>query len=371
MKRLWQSLTEFLKLHRFWGTVLVLVAAFCLYWNVLAARRYVSEAHVVVDQVQGSAAFAMPEMASLPLLPHAPPPRDILLLRDYMLSADMLAKLDAQLRLRDHYTGSYDPFSRLLYKDIPFEWFLRHYRKRVSVEYDEQAGVLVVQAQAYAPETAHAIARAMVEEGGRFINELAQGIAREQIGFAMREVADASKRLAQSRQVLIAFQNRHGLVSPTGTIGEISAIVARLEGERSDLQARRGALEAYLTPTASDLVQINEQIRAVDKELHAQRARLAATNGKALNRVADEYDRLNTEAGFHQAVYQTAITALERARLDASRLQRKVSVLQRPTLPQYSMEPGRLYNTAVFVLGTLFIAGILHLLLAVIREHRD
>jgi len=362
------ALTVYLKRNRFWGTVLIFAIASTVYWNLLAARRYVSEAHVVVDQVQTTVA---PVLEVPSLVPTTSAPRDVLLLRDYILSADMLAKLDAKLGLREHYTGSYDPFSRLLYKGISFEWFLRHYRNRVSVEYDEHAGVLVIQAQAYTPAMAHGIAHMMVEEGERFINGLAQAIAREQIGFAMKEVADAAKRLAQARQALIAFQTKHGLVSPTGTIGEISAVIARLEGERSDLSARRGALEAYLMPTASDLVQINEQIQAIDRELHTQRARLAATGGKALNRVADEYDRLSIEAGFQQAVYQTAITALERARLDATRLQRKVSVLQTPTLPQYSMEPGRLYNTAVFVLGALFIAGILHLLLAVIREHRD
>lgn len=369
MKTWWTSLRLLLGRNLFWGTVLALIVVFTMYWNLLAARRYVSEAHVVVDQIQGPAMAVLPEVPSL--LPNASPPRDILLLRDYTLSADMLAKLEAKLQLRDHYSGSYDPFSRLLYRNIAFEWFLQHYRKRVSVEYDEQAGVLVVQAQAYTPEMAHDIARTMVEEGGRFINEMAQAIAREQIGFAMKEVAEAAKRLAQARQALIAFQNKHGLVSPPGAISEISAVIARLESERSDLQARRGALEAYLAPTAYDLVQVTEQIQAVEKELRSQRARLATGNGNALNRVADEYDRLTIEAGFQQAVYQTAVTALERTRLDASRLQRKVSILQQPTSPQYSMEPGRFYNTAVFALGTLFLAGIVYLLMAVIREHRD
>src|SRR5262249_26380638 len=154
----------------------------------------------------------------------------------------------------------------------------------------------------------------------------------------------------QAKQTLIAFQNQHGLVSPPGAIGEISAVTARLESERSDLQARRSALEAYLAPTAPDLVQINEQIRAVEKELRMQRARLAVASGNSLNRVADDYDRLTIEAGFQQTVYQTAVTALERARLDANRMQKKVSVLQAPTLPQYSMEPGRIYYTAVSVL---------------------
>src|SRR5690349_20586266 len=97
--------------------------------------------------------------AEIPMLtrPSSTAPRDFLLLRDYLLSADMLARLDEKLGLREHYSSSYDPFSRMLYKNQPLEWVLRHYRSRVSVEYDENNGVMVVQAQGYTPQMAHAI----------------------------------------------------------------------------------------------------------------------------------------------------------------------------------------------------------------------
>jgi len=363
------GLASYLRNRPFWLLAAALTVLFVLYWSVLAARRYVSEAHVVVDFVQGPAAAVL-ELPSL-ALPSATAPRDLLLLRDYLLSADMLAKLDAKLDLREHYSSTYDPFSRLLYKSAPLEWFLRHYRNRVSVEYDENNGVLVIQAQAYTPAMAHDIAHTMVEDGGRFINDLAQNLAREQVAYAEREVASSARRLTQARHTLLGFQNAHGLVSPGGTVADLSAVVARLEGELSDLQARRSALEAYLAPAAPDLVQVNEQIRAVDKQLRAQRARLASGGGNTLNRVAEEYDRLAFEANFQLTVYNSAITALERARIDAARTLKKVSVLQQPTMPQYSLEPGRFYYSTVFALGTLLLAGILQLLLAVIREHGD
>jgi capsular polysaccharide transport system permease protein len=367
LRALWPS-------SRAWQAALVLSLVFSLYWSALAARRYVSEAHVVVDVV-GSTQVSLPsgggDLASI--ISGQAPSRDILLLRDYMLSSDMLAKLDAKLDLRGHYASSYDPFSRMLYKSVPFEWFLAHYRSRVSVEYDELGGVLVVQAQAYTPKMAHAIGEALVGEGGRFINELAQKLAREQVLFAEREAGSASQRLAQSRQTLLTYQNSQGLVSPTGTVDAISAVVARLESELSDLQARRHALEAYLAPGASDLVQLREQIKAVQRQLSDQRARLASTagNGNTLNRVAEEYERLAFDATFHQMLYQTTISTLERARYDATRTLKKISVLQEPTRPEWSTEPGRLYYSTLFALGTLLLAGILQLLVSIIREHRD
>lgn len=364
-------LRDFLKRSPLWLAALALILVFALYWNLLAARRYVSEARVVIEQVQLPGLIAGPDLPALLSGTPSAPPRDLLLLRDYLLSADMLLKLDGLLHLRAHYSGSRDPFSRLLYEKGPFEWFHSHYRSRVHVEYDYNAGVLVVQAQAYTPKMAQDVARAMLEEGERFMNDLARKLAHEQVAFAEREVAASARFMAQSRQVLVAYQNRHGLVSPTGTVGDVSAVVARLEVERSDLEARRGALEAYLAPSAPDLVQVRGQIQAVDKQLRAQRARLASTGGNALNQVAEEYDRLSLDANFRFAVYNTAVTALERARMDATRLLKKVSVLQQPPLPERSTEPGRLYYSLLYILGTLLLTGILQLLIAVVREHRD
>jgi capsular polysaccharide transport system permease protein len=353
-----------------WLAAAVLIVLSTLYWGLFAANRYVSEAHVVVENVQSPAGSTVMDLSSV-LGGNSAAGKDMLLLRDYLLSADMLRALDAKLDLRTHYSSSYDVFSRMLYRKVSAEWFLRHYQSRVEVTYDDYAGLLVITAQAYTPAMAQAIAQSMVQEGERFMNELGHRLAREQVTFAEREVADANKRMLGARQAVMAYQNQHGLVSPTSTVENIAATTARLDGELSSMLARRHALEAYLAPNAPDLQQVNMQIRALEKQLDADRARLASLNGKPLNRLAEEFDRLALEAGFQQDVYKTAIAALERSRLDATRLLKKLSVVQQPTLPEYSVEPARLYSVTLYALVILLCAGIVQLLLTIIREHRD
>jgi capsular polysaccharide transport system permease protein len=352
-----------------WRVAAGFMALSILYWGLVAANRYVSESHIVVESLQTPPATTF-DLTSV--LGGTAQSKDILLLQDYLLSADMLRRLDEKLKLRDHYSSSYDLMSRMMRRDVSFEWFLRHYQSRVEAEYDEYSGILIIRAQAYTQDMAHAIGRALVEEGERFMNELAHRLAREQVAYAEREVVAVSQRMAQARQTLLAFQNKHGLVSPTGTVESLSAVAARLEGELSSLQTRRRALESYLTPSAPDLVEINAQVRALEQQLKAERARLAGANGKpTLNRVAEEYDRLLLEAFFQQDVYRTALAALERARIDANRTLKKLSVIQAPTLPDSSTEPARLYTIVAFLLGTIIVAGILQLLLDIVREHRD
>ena len=50
---------------------------------------------------------------------------------------------------------------------------------------------------------------------------------------------------------------------------------------------------------------------------------------------------------------------------------KKVAVLQSPFQPQYPVEPRRVYNTVVFILVALLIAGVMHLIAAIIRDHQD
>jgi capsular polysaccharide transport system permease protein len=359
---------EFFKRSPLWLAVAVFIALSTLYWGLFAARRYVSEAHVVVENIQSPG----PTLEFPSFLGGAPGSKDVLLLRDHLLSPDMLLALDQSLGLREHYSSSYDVLSRMLYRDVPLEWFLHHYQSRVEVLYDEYSGVLNIRAQAYTPQMAQAIARAMLEEGERFMNELGHRLAREQVAFAEREVGVSNQRVASARQALIAYQNRHGLVSPTATVESIAAVVARLEGELSSLKARRTASASYLAPGAPDLVTIDSQIGALQQQIKSERARLASSGGgAALNRVADEYERLLLDATFEQEVHRTALAALERARMDATRMLKKVSVLQRPALPEYSLEPARLYTITLFALGALMIAGIVQLIHTIIREHRD
>lgn len=341
-----------------------------LYWGVIASDRYVSHANVIVQRTDLAAGHSM-DFSSL--LGGVNGNRgDELLLRNYLLSADMLQKLDAKLGLRAHFSDSRrDPLSRMWSKDVPDEWFLQHYLSRVSVELDEYSGVLMIKAEAYEPHVARAIATMLVQEGERAMNEMAHQLARDQVAFVEKQVAQMAERFQQTRQALIRFQNQHGLVSPQHRAEQLSGVVERLQAQRTELQTRRSALLGYLEPHAAAVVEIDLQIGAIDKQVAQEQQRLTSTKGKALNSTVEEYQRLEMEAGFANDIYKTALVALEKGRVEATRNLKKVSVVQTPTLPEHPLEPRRIYNIIVSILVTLLLAGVVHLLAAIVRDHKD
>lgn len=376
-------MTDFLKKERFKGICrsilrmkILAIAIFAsllaiIYWAVIASDRYVSEAQVLIQRTDMASSQAL-DFTSLLSGGDGVSRSDQMLLRNRLLSLDMLQLLDKELGLREHYSShDHDILSRMFFRDASLEFFHRHFLSRVSVEYDEYAGVLVIQAQAYDPEMARKITSALVREGERFMNAMGHQLAAEQVSFLEKQVKQRGDHALDARQRMLAFQNAKGLISPQSAAENLAAVVNKLEAQLTELNARKAALLGYLAPSAPGVVEVDLQIQAVEKQIKAEQTRLTSAKGQSLNKTVEEYQRLEQEALFMQDAYKSALVALEKGRVEATRTLKMVLVLQSPSLPEYPMQPRRLYNIVSFLIGALLLAGLAQILLAIVRDHRD
>lgn len=342
-----------------------------VYWLLIASDRFVSEAHVIIQRTDLASKQSV-DITSLLGGTGSQSKPDQLLLRDHLLSVDMLRQLDRQLNLRAHFSdSSHDVLSRLWSEDGPMERFHRYYLSRVDVQFDDYTGVLVIKAQAYDAQTAHAITSALVKEGERFMNAMAHALAQGQVSFLEKQVDLMADRAQRARQALLDYQNRKGMVSPQATAETYAVIVSRLQGRRAELETQRSAMQGFLVAGHPNIVQLDQQIAAIDRQIELEQSKLAAPSGRSLNRSVEEFQRLEMQAGFAQDIYKTALTALESGRLEATRTIKQMSVIQAPTRPEESTEPRRIYNTVVVALVALMLAGIAQLLMAIVRDHKD
>lgn len=364
------------KRKAFWRRNLLLstaVAASVLagvYWGLVASDRYVSEARVIIQRTDLNGGASM-DFSSLLTMGAGTSRADQLLMRDHLLSLDILRELEQQLQLREHFSSQGDWLSRLWDAQAPLEEFLPYFRSRVSVELDDYAGVLSIRAQANTPEMARAIAAAMVAEGERTMNAIGHALAQEQVSFLENQVQAMSQRAQKARSALLDFQNRKGLVSPQATAENVTAIVNRLEAQLAELQTRRTGMLGYLQPENANVIELGLQIDAVQRQISTEKSRLTAPGGKTLNATVEEYGRLEMEAKFAQEVFQSSLVALEKGRVEATRTLKKISVLQSAGLPEYPLQPRRLYNFIVFTITALMLAGVLQLLSAIVNDHQD
>ena len=352
------------------GLVVILTLVMSVYWGAIASNRYVSEANVVLESPQISA----PALNFQSLLGGGAGVNraDMLLLRDYLLSVDMLNQLQVGLDIRSHYSSSQiDYFSRLSDRDTPTEKLHSYFQKRVSVVLDDYAQVLRISVQAFDPDMAQSISQMMLAEGERHMNAMGKRLAEEQVRFLEAQVYQLEARLDETIAELIQYQNESGLVSPQGTVESISAVVAGLESQLATLSARRSAMLSFQSPRSPEVLRIDSEIKAVNEQIIQERSRMAQSSGDALNVLTSEYQALELKMQFARDSYSAALMALENTRIEAARKLKQVSILQSPTLPEYATEPRRVYNITVFALVSLFLALIAHMLVLIIKDHRD
>lgn len=371
LDRLNEALKPEVLLERTFKIAATAIVLAMVYWGLIASNRYVSEASIEIERTDMVGAASL-DFGSLLSGVGGGRSKDQLLLREYLRSLDMLKKLDAKLDLRGHYSdSSRDPLSRMWGRERRQEIFHQHYLSRTSIELDEYSGLLLIKVQAYEPQMAKAIADMLVSEGERYMNELGHAVALDQVAFLEKQVAEMGQRAIEARRELLAYQNATGMLSPQALAETLQGTVNRLESQLTDLKARRAALLGYLSPEAPGVVEINLQIQAIEKQIELEQGRLTSPKGKTLNVTVEEYQRLELAAKFAEDVYKTALVALERGRVESLRTLKKVAVLQSPSLPDYPLEPRRIYNIVAFTLAALLLAGIIHLLAAIIRDHRD
>ncbi|MBB3230155.1 chain-length determining protein [Halomonas stenophila] len=352
--------------NSYWGLCIVAIVLVSAYWVFWATDRYVSRTVVVLESPQ----IASPEVSFASILGGGGS-SDLLLLREHLLSVDMLRRAQEQLDLREHYSSHGDFFSRLRDPDAPIEDLHRYYQRRVKIDMDEYAKVLKIEVQANTPQFAHDLAALLLEAGEQHMNEMGQHLAEEQVRFLEQQLGRLEGRLDKARADLLDYQNEHGLISPIKTVENLNQVVATLEGELARLEARRSALASFHSAQSAEMVRIESEVEALREQIGKERGRLAQVAGDSLNRVSSEYQTLEQRAKFAQETYSSAMAALENTRIEAARTLKQVSVLQSPVLPEYATEPRRLYNATVFGIVALFVTFILNMLILIVRDHRD
>lgn len=350
------------------AAVFSLLAA--VYWLVIASDRYVSEADIIVQRTD-SAAHAIPDLSSLLAGDTSGNRHDQLIMREYLLSRDVAASLDKELHLTDHFAAwTNDPLSRLAFANSPDD-FYEYYKSRVSVEYDEYSGVLVIRSQAFSPEMAQKMTQHLVAAGEKFMNKTAQDLAKGQVAYLEGQVENLNRKAIEARQAVIDYQNRTGVASPAEEAQAIGGIIAQLEAQKTQLQTELAAKKAFLVDSHPVVVQLEQQIQATSGQIEKESQRLAAPQGGRLNSKVEEIGRLEAHAKFAEDVYRSAVTALEQLRFESTRTIKTLSVIQPPNLPQNAELPERLRETLIYALLAFLLAGVLQLIVMIVKDHRD
>lgn len=359
-----------LKRHLVKAIIFLPMTLLIIYLAIFSQPRFVSESKVAIKRSDDLASNSV----NFGLLLGAINPssvEDALYLKEYINSPDMLAVLDKQLNFRQAFSQSGLDFLHHLSPDETAEKFLRYYRERLSVTYDDKAGLLAIRTQGFTPDFALNFNKAVLKESERFINELSHRIARDQLTFAEKEMEKSRSRLNNSKSELLAYQNSNNVLDPEAQALAASSLVNTLMGQKIQMEAELRTLLTYLRDDAAQVVSVRNAIASMQAQIDNEKGKITAPQGDKLNRMAVEFEEIRSRVAFDNELYKLALTSIEKTRVEAARKLKVLSVISSPQQPQESTFPNIPYLIACWLLVCCLMFGTLKLILAVIEDHRD
>ena len=256
-------------------TVIYIMIVVIFYYTFIAADRYVSNVSLSVKSTDGSSPISLSGIESLVGVASSST-EDVKLLREYIKSFDMLQKLDEKINLRSLYEKQkLDLFFRI-YSSTSKESYLKYYRDRIHILFDDTTGLLNVAVESFSPEDARIISAAILEESERFINEISHNIAREQLRFAQGELESAKQKYKDAKNELLAFQNEYGVFDPQSLAKTKAGFITEIELQISKKETELNTMRSYLNDNAPEIVALKAELRAHKEQLEKEKSKVAS-----------------------------------------------------------------------------------------------
>lgn len=296
--------------------------------------------------------------------------QDALAVRDYVLSRDMLARLDREQAFIAHYKAAKADWFTRLRQDASFEEAFDYFGEKVFADYDTVSGSITLRVRALDAEKAQSLAKSVLACSEEMVNKLSERQRRDRTAYAEADVKNAESRLGEARKRVVALQQKQGDISPLHTAEASMQIRTSLEGELAKARAEVLQLKAFMNAEAPQVLAANERVKALAAQVANESRRLVAPGETgALNTSLADFEAAMVEKEFAQKAYESALVTFEVARADADRQHRYLATIAAPSKPDESTYPHRARSViATFVLSFLLL-GVGSLLTAAVREH--
>ncbi len=360
-----------------WGSLLLTVflpsVLVALYYAFVAADQYAVETRFAVRSASAQLNGGL--LNSLGLSVGGS--NDSYIVMEYIHSREILKRIDKKLNLKEKYhVPTFDLWARLP-DDISYEDFLDYWKSMVHVGIDRTSHIITVKVYAFTAQDARDIARAILTESERMVNELSERARIDALAYARQEVSKAEERLRRIRHEFLKFRSNTQQIDPTKQAQVQVTIIGKLETQLSELQAKLAEARSYLSERAPTVVFLKNRITALKSQIRKEKLKLgkkksavSARDGasRTFSKVLTEYEALLVEREFAEKLYISALSGLEQARILANEQQRYLATFVKPYVPDEALYPRRVRNT-IFVFLSLLLAWALGTLM--VQSVRD
>ena len=350
--------------------VLIPMAMAVLYFGFLASDVYVSESRFVVRSPDKPASSGIGVLLKSAGFTNAGD--EVYAAKDYVVSRDALAALNQRNAYQNASSRAsifyFDRFGTL-FSGFTFEDLFKYFQSRVRVEHVASSSITTLTVRAYTPRDAQQFNERLLEMAEATVNRLNERGRKDLIRFAEKEVDDAKQAGRTAALALSAYRNQEGVVDPEKQAAVQLQMISKLQDELIAARTQLVALRQF-TPLNPQIEVLQSRIGELGREIDVLLGKVAGDR-RSLAATAAQYQRLALESQFADKQLAAAMASLEDARNEARRKQAYVERIVEPNLPDDALEPRRLRGFFSTLAFCLIVWGVLRMLFAAIREHKQ
>lgn len=299
---------------------------------------------------------------------------------EFIRSQQMVEAAAAALPLREMFNRAEDDFVFRLGENRSIEDLVSYWNDMVSVSFVGSSGLVHVEARAFDPASAQAIAQFVLDESTKIVNRLSEEANAEAVRVSSRVLADSEDRLRDNRRSIREFRNERREVDPTDNARATLALIASLRSRLAEVEVERENYLALVGPRGPRGPVLAQEIQSLEQRIEQERARLGsgaeaavALEAGAEPRIADvvgDYEELAVELEFAQNAYASALAAHEQALVEARRQSRFLSPHVSPTLSVEAQYPNRPFIALAVFVVLLVVWSVAALIAWNVRDRR-
>ncbi|MFC3121958.1 lipopolysaccharide biosynthesis protein [Agaribacter flavus] len=365
---------DILSAHGYKLIVLLPCVLTLIFLAFIASPRYESTTLLMVEQPDAGATLT-PELALLSSMSGAKATTDNELVKAYIFSNDMLQYLEATYSFSEHYSDKRLDFFSRLEEDASLETRHAYFTKRISADIDVTSGIISVNVQAFTPEYAQLLAKAIATRAEWYINKIGHDLAKAQLSFVQTEHDRVEEKLQQAQNKLLQFQRQYNLIDPEAELAALQQITFGLESQIAAKKAELNALKSSMSSSAPPVVQASEQLISLEQQLAEERQRLTSSNlensdstDTPVNQILNQFTDFKIDLEFALESYSASKISLEKSRIEAYRQLKYLVVIDSAFLPEDNTYPKVFYSTLLVFVFLNLIFGIGKLIIATVDE---
>lgn len=291
--------------------------------------------------------------------------------REYIISHEMLEKLDQRLHLRALYSQPRLDFARHMSPDASQEEFLAFYRNLVKVRTDRDSNITTLEVASFDPKSAQQVADAILDITAGYVDSLSQTVRKDTLKASEQELQKAEAAVRDTRLAMTKYRTVTAMVDPTttaaATAGNIISLQAQIQASRAEL----AGLMTYNTGASPQVKQINARIAALQGQIaDAQTKITAGGRDPSLAQRLYEYEGLMVSNEYAEKQLIATMASYDAARAVAGQRERFVVKVVAPHLPDRPSRPHRLLSFLESLIVAIAAYGVIALAVAGVRDHQ-